>query len=61
LHQIASAAAHATVKLCGGNRTESARRLLISPRRLRRLLNGGADMGPDLPIDDLVKPTVLSI
>jgi DNA-binding NtrC family response regulator len=61
LHQIASAAAHATVKLCGGNRTESARRLLISPRRLRRLLNGGADVGPDLPIDDLVKPTVLSI
>ena len=61
LHQIASAAAHATVKLCGGNRTESARRLLISPRRLRRLLNGGADMGPDLPVHDSVNPTALSL
>jgi two-component system, NtrC family, response regulator HydG len=45
LHQIASAAAKATVKLCGGNRSESARRLLISPRRLRRLLSGAADLG----------------
>ncbi len=40
LHQITTAAARATVKLCGGNRSESARRLGISPRRLRRLLSG---------------------
>ena len=47
LHQITAAAARATVKLCGGNRSESARRLLISPRRLRRLLSGGLDMAGD--------------
>ena len=41
LDAITAAAAHATVKACGGNRSESARRLGISPRRLRRLLNGG--------------------
>jgi DNA-binding NtrC family response regulator len=46
LHTITSAAVRATVELCGGNRSESARRLLISPRRLRRLLNGGADPEP---------------
>ena len=61
LHQITSAAARATVKLCGGNRSESARRLRISSRRLRRLLNGGADVGTDLEEDDLVEPTALSI
>ena len=44
LDEIAAAAAHATVRLCGGNRSESARRLGISPRRLRRLLNGGLDL-----------------
>ncbi|HEX9705460.1 MAG TPA: sigma-54 dependent transcriptional regulator, partial [Gemmatimonadales bacterium] len=48
LHEIATAAARATVKLCGGNRSESARWLRISPRRLRRLLNGSADGAPDL-------------
>ncbi|HEV8264960.1 MAG TPA: sigma-54 dependent transcriptional regulator [Gemmatimonadales bacterium] len=58
LHKITTAAAHATVKLCGGNRSESARRLLISPRRLRRLLNGGADLGEDL---DLVERAALSV
>ncbi|HVH69081.1 MAG TPA: sigma-54 dependent transcriptional regulator [Gemmatimonadales bacterium] len=47
LHEIASAAARATVQLCRGNRSESARRLGISPRRLRRLLHGGADVGFD--------------
>ncbi len=61
LHQITSAAARATVKLCGGNRSESARRLRISSRRLRRLLNGGADVGADMEEDDLVEPTALSI
>ena len=47
LEQIAAAAARATVKLCGGNRSESARRLVISPRRLRRLLNGRAESEPE--------------
>ncbi|MDH5233925.1 MAG: sigma 54-interacting transcriptional regulator [Gemmatimonadota bacterium] len=40
LSDINSAAAKATVHWCGGNRAESARRLGISPRRLRRLLAG---------------------
>jgi DNA-binding NtrC family response regulator len=61
LHQITAAAVRATVKLCGGNRSESARRLLISPRRLRRLLNGGAPVGPDLDEDDFTEPTALSM
>ena len=61
LHQITTAAARATVQLCGGNRSESARRLLISPRRLRRLLNGGEDVGADLREDHLVEPTALSM
>ncbi len=43
LQEITTAAAHATVKLCRGNRRESARRLGISPRRLRRLLSGVSD------------------
>jgi two-component system, NtrC family, response regulator HydG len=47
LHTITAAAVRATVRLCGGNRSESARRLLISPRRLRRLLSGGADLDSD--------------
>ena len=50
LSQITTAAARATVKLCGGNRSESARRLGISPRRLRRLLNG-TDVDTDLEDD----------
>lgn len=41
LSEITSAAARATVDWCRGNRSESARRLGISPRRLRRLLAGG--------------------
>jgi hypothetical protein len=49
------------VKLCGGNRSESARRLLISPRRLRRLLNGGDEVGADLDTDDLVGRTAFSL
>jgi DNA-binding NtrC family response regulator len=47
LHQITAAAVRATVRMSGGNRSEAARRLLISPRRLRRLLNGGLDVGED--------------
>jgi len=53
---ITTAAAQATVQLCGGNRSESARRLGISPRRLRRLLNGGDDLGLDLEEDDQPEP-----
>lgn len=40
LDQITTAAAHATVELCSGNRSAAARRLGISRRRLRRLLDG---------------------
>ena len=60
LDQITSAAVRATVKLCGGNRSESARRLSISTRRLRRLLNG-TDVTPDLEEDDFAEPTALSM
>lgn len=49
LDEITSAAAHATVDWCGGNRAESARRLGISTRRLRRLLSGSEEHdGPEL-------------
>ncbi len=61
LDQITSAAVRATVKLCGGNRSESARRLSISTRRLRRLLNGGRDVEDDVDAEDLVEPTALSM
>ena len=37
-----------TVPGCGGNRSESARRLSISTRRLRRLLNGETDLEEEL-------------
>jgi len=40
LAEINTAVARATVQMYGGNRAESARRLEISPRRLRRLLAG---------------------
>lgn len=52
LAEINTAAARATVQWCGGNRAESARRLGISPRRLRRLLAGG-----DVEGDDEVRET----
>ena len=61
LDQITAAAARATLRLCGGNRSESARRLLISPRRLRRLLSGRGDAGADLGEGDLEQPTALSM
>lgn len=61
LEQITAAAARATVKMCGGNRSESARRLLISPRRLRRLLNGCDEVGADLDADDLVGRSAVSL
>jgi DNA-binding NtrC family response regulator len=44
LHEIARSAARATLEQCGGNRSESARRLGISRRRLRGLLD---EIGPD--------------
>src|SRR5206468_11972277 len=47
LHQITAAAVRATVRMSGGNRSEAARRLSISPRRLRRLLSGALDLGED--------------
>ena len=40
LRDITAAAASETIKLCDGNRSEAARRLGISPRRLRRMLAG---------------------
>ncbi|MDH4044779.1 MAG: sigma-54 dependent transcriptional regulator [Gemmatimonadota bacterium] len=40
LDEITSAVAHATVKWFGGNRSEAARQLGISTKRLRRMLNG---------------------
>jgi len=43
LCEITTAVAHATVKWCRGNRSESARQLGISTKRLRRLL-GGVDV-----------------
>ncbi|HKW40884.1 MAG TPA: sigma-54 dependent transcriptional regulator [Gemmatimonadales bacterium] len=58
LHEIASAAARATVQLCHGNRSESARRLGISPRRLRRLLNGGDEPGFDMDDRELMETSV---
>lgn len=61
LHQITTAAVRATVKLCGGNRSESARRLSISTRRLRRLLNGGPDIEDDQDAADVAEPTALSM
>jgi DNA-binding NtrC family response regulator len=60
LHTITTAAAQATVQLCAGNRSESARRLGISPRRLRRLLSGGEDLGVDLDDVDLAEPLLPS-
>jgi two-component system response regulator HydG len=38
LSEIAKAAAHATLEQCGGNRSEAARRLGVSRRKLRALL-----------------------
>jgi DNA-binding NtrC family response regulator len=52
LREITTAVAHETVRLCAGNRSEAARRLDISPRRLRRLLNG-ADLESESDTDDL--------
>jgi DNA-binding NtrC family response regulator len=48
LDEIMVAAAQATLELCSGNRSEAARRLQISRRRLRRLVNGDAS-GIDTP------------
>ena len=42
LEEITTAAARATLDLCNDNRSEAARRLGISRRRLRRLLEGEA-------------------
>ncbi|HVH09034.1 MAG TPA: sigma-54 dependent transcriptional regulator [Gemmatimonadales bacterium] len=58
LHAITTAAARATVRLCGGNRSASARRLGISPRRLRRLLVGGEDVAWEPEDAELEHPGV---
>jgi DNA-binding NtrC family response regulator len=57
LHEITTAAVQATVRLCSGNRSESARRLGISPRRLRRLLNGSGGVAWDLDHEDGAEPS----
>jgi two-component system response regulator HydG len=56
--EIATAAAQATLNACGGNRTEAARRLGISVRRLRRMLNG---TDGEMPIESERHPIQLSI
>ena len=45
-HEIAATAATLTLQACGGNRAEAARRLGISPRRLRRILERGKTSSP---------------
>ncbi len=57
LADITCAAARATVEWCHGNRAESARRLGISPRRLRRLLAGADGEGIE---DDQPEPETVS-
>src|SRR5207247_10292008 len=57
LHQITAAAARATVRMSGGDRSEAARRLSISPRRLRRLLSGALDLGEAPDAGWWVQPT----
>ncbi|MFN0180231.1 MAG: sigma-54 interaction domain-containing protein [Gemmatimonadales bacterium] len=47
LREINTAVAHATVKWFHGNRSEAARQLGISTKRLRRLLAGAADGDPE--------------
>jgi DNA-binding NtrC family response regulator len=49
LNEITTAVAHATVKWFNGNRSEAARQLGISTKRLRRMLNGAGaeDMEAD--------------
>ena len=44
LSEILTAVAHATLKWFRGNRSEAARQLGISTKRLRRLLGGGAEI-----------------
>ncbi len=44
LASMSAAAARATLDLCGGNRSEAARRLGISRQRLRRLLERGPEL-----------------
>jgi DNA-binding NtrC family response regulator len=57
LRDITNAAVQATVRLCSGNRSESARRLGISSRRLRRLLNGSGGVALDLDHEDGAEPS----
>ena len=47
LGEITRAAVRGTIELCGGNKSEAARRLGISRPRLQRLLDTGVDAGDD--------------
>lgn len=46
LRTITRAAVTATLERCSGNRGEAARRLRISPRRLRRIMDGTTGASP---------------
>lgn len=56
LSEISTAVAHATVKWYRGNRSEAARQLGISTKRLRRLLNGQAE-DSDVEEEDATAPS----
>jgi DNA-binding NtrC family response regulator len=47
MREIAHAAAAAMLTHCGGNKSETARRLGISRARLMRLLDSNSDPDPD--------------
>jgi DNA-binding NtrC family response regulator len=52
LADVISAAARRTVELCGGNKSEAARRLRITRARLQRLLDSPDDPSLTDPTDD---------
>ena len=54
LAEITRAAVSATLELCGGNKSEAARRLGISRSRLHRILDSTLDSGSNLGEDSEV-------